>query len=124
MVCIYCSHLVNALTYSSYTVAVTRAQALLIVVGDPNVLSLDPLWRAFLNYVHQNGGWKGPAPSWDSSEPVLEDGGYDRRVREAGLANMNDFTRRMESLTLAGVDSEEDAEDADANVDRPWREAE
>lgn len=28
-----------------FNVAVTRAQAGLIVVGDPDILSLDPLWR-------------------------------------------------------------------------------
>ncbi|KAJ7931318.1 hypothetical protein B0H13DRAFT_1858158 [Mycena leptocephala] len=40
-----------------FNVAVTRAQALLIVIGDPDVLSLDPLWRSFLNYIYTNGGW-------------------------------------------------------------------
>ncbi|KAF8869388.1 P-loop containing nucleoside triphosphate hydrolase protein [Infundibulicybe gibba] len=85
---------------SSRAVAVTRAQALLIVVGDPQVLGLDPLWRSFLNYIHKNGGWKGPDIPWDPLEPV--DGtGYDSRVREAAAA-----------------------EDEDANVDRPWRDVE
>lgn len=102
------------------TVAVTRAQALLIVVGDPNVLSLDPLWRSFLNYVHTNGGWKGPPPSWDTLAPVNEDGSYAEGVRAAGLEDMNDFTRRMEALTVAGVDEDLNAADS-ANVDRPWR---
>ncbi|KIO21468.1 hypothetical protein M407DRAFT_44382, partial [Tulasnella calospora MUT 4182] len=40
-------------------VALTRAKALLVVVGNPLILGLDPLWRKFLNYVHRNGGWKG-----------------------------------------------------------------
>jgi helicase MOV-10 len=110
--------------YLFHLVAVTRAQALLIIVGDPTVLSLDPLWRSFLNYVHWKGGWKGPPPSWNTRELVREDGGYDQGLREAALMDMNDFTRRMESLTLASIDAAEDGDDADANVDRPWREVE
>jgi helicase MOV-10 len=53
----------------------------------------------------------------------LEDEGYDQKVRETGLADMNDFTRRMESLTIAGIDSARDGVD-DGNIDRPWREVE
>jgi helicase MOV-10 len=105
---------------SNPLVAVTRAQALLIVVGDAEVLALDPLWRAFLNYVHTNGGWAGPAMRWDATEPVRERGGYDREVRDLGLADMNEFTRRMEAMTLGGVT--EVVEEAEVNVDRPWRE--
>ena len=93
------------------------------MIGDPTVLSLDPLWRSFLNYVHLNKGWSGPPPDWDTSAPVME-GGYDQKLRDAGLADMNDFTRRMEALTLSGVESVEDGADADANVDRPWLETE
>jgi helicase MOV-10 len=124
MVCICSSSLDGTLTYCCHSVAITRAKALLIIVGDPAVLSLDPLWRSFLNYVHLNGGWKGPPPIWDTREPVTEDGGYDQHLRETALVNMNDFTRRMESLTLASVDAMDDEDDADANVDRPWREVE
>lgn len=106
-------------------VAVTRAQALLIIVGDPSVLSLDPLWRSFLNYCHVNGGWKGPPPSWNTREVVDEQGKFDKRLRELGLADMNEFTRRIESLTLAGVEGVgDDQEQTDANIDRPWVEVE
>lgn len=45
-----------------------------------------------------------------------ENGGYDQRLRELGLANMNEFTRRVEELTLAGAEEEHEA-----NVDLPWR---
>ncbi|KAJ3568894.1 hypothetical protein NP233_g5410 [Leucocoprinus birnbaumii] len=102
-----------------FNVSVTRAKALLIVVGDPDVLGLDPLWRSFLNYVHNNGGWKGPDIPWDPSEPVDEAGGYDVAARNTATLDMNDFTRRMENLTIEGVD-----EDPDAGVDKPWRELE
>ncbi|KZT24162.1 P-loop containing nucleoside triphosphate hydrolase protein [Neolentinus lepideus HHB14362 ss-1] len=40
-------------------VALTRARALLIVIGDPVVLSLDPTWRKFLTLVHNRGGARG-----------------------------------------------------------------
>ncbi|KAJ8087535.1 hypothetical protein PM082_006366 [Marasmius tenuissimus] len=53
-----------------FNVAITRAQALLVVIGNPLVLGLDPLWRAFLNYVHINGGWRGKVPPWDTHESV------------------------------------------------------
>ncbi|KAJ6469382.1 P-loop containing nucleoside triphosphate hydrolase protein [Mycena sanguinolenta] len=105
-----------------FNVAVTRAQALLVVVGDPDVLSLDPLWRAFLNYVYLGGGWTGGEISWDPHSPVSEAGGYDVITRVAAEADMNAFTRRMEALTIAGVDAVDG--DDDTNVDRPWREAE
>jgi len=105
-------------------VAVTRAQSLLIIVGDPTVLSLDPLWRSFLNYIHTNGGWKGDAPTWDTSEPVRETGGYDEELREEHLEDMNDFARRMEALTLQGATGEEGEVEEEDNVDRPWREVE
>jgi helicase MOV-10 len=105
-------------------VSVTRAKALLIVIGDPVILSLDPLWRAFLNYIHNNGGWKGPPITWDPNAPINEKGGYDESLRQLGLDDMNNFTRRMESLTIAGAAGEGNESDDDWNVDRPWREVE
>ncbi|KAF8067812.1 P-loop containing nucleoside triphosphate hydrolase protein [Lyophyllum atratum] len=104
-----------------FNVAVTRAQSLLIVIGDPSVLSLDPLWRSFLNYIHHNNGWTGSPITWDPKAPVDEAGGYDKKIRETARIDMNDFTRRMEALTLAGVDAIGDDE---GNVDRPWRDVE
>lgn len=103
-------------------VAITRAKALLIIVGDPRVLSLDPLWRSFLNYIHLNGGWTGPSIHWDPRAPVDETGGYDAAVRTEAQSDMNEFARRMEDFTLAGIGDIDEAQDA--NVDRPWRDVE
>lgn len=111
---------------SSLPVAVTRAQALLIVVGDPNVLALDPLWRSFLNYAYNRGGWKGPPPPWDTNTAVDDTGGYQQRMAGSALVDMNEFARRMEMLTLNGVAASgaADEDDIDVNVDRPWRDVE
>ncbi|KAH9038477.1 P-loop containing nucleoside triphosphate hydrolase protein [Lactarius pseudohatsudake] len=51
-------------------VAITRAQALLIVVGDPEVLGKDASWRTFLNYAWVRKGWTGKAPNWNPEEHV------------------------------------------------------
>ena len=67
----------------------TRAQALLIVVGDAAILSVDHLWRAFMNYVHANNGWRGDAPTWDVNAAVDEDADYVDELREALAAEMN-----------------------------------
>lgn len=112
-----------------FPVAVTRAQALLIVVGDPNVLSLDPLWRSFLNYVHLNGGWAGPKPTWDTMETVDESGEYDQHIRAAAVTDMNLLARRIEwvvgeNVKTGATNEGDDDDDGDANADRPWRELE
>ncbi|KAH8804322.1 RNA helicase [Flagelloscypha sp. PMI_526] len=111
-----------------FNVAVTRAKALLIVIGDPHVLSLDPLWRSFLNYVYLHGGWKVPDIPWDPEEEVDVDNAvgdhYARLKREEGQRDMNEFARLVESLTLENVEEGEDGEAEDGNVDREWRDAE
>jgi len=86
-----------------FNVAVTRAQALLIVVGDPSVLSLDPLWRRFLNYVYNNGGWDGDDPSWDPEVEVNDEGLYDRQVRAAAVADVREFAGRLENPTFGDM---------------------
>jgi helicase MOV-10 len=83
----------------SMQVAITRAQALLIIVGDSVVLSIDPLWRKFLNYVHKNGGWTGDEISWDPEAQVLDDARYDLEIRDNADAEMRDDVGRV-SLTL------------------------
>ncbi|KAG9120974.1 hypothetical protein FRC07_003275, partial [Ceratobasidium sp. 392] len=40
-------------------ITLTRAQALLIVIGNAATLELDPAWYFFLHYVHASGGWRG-----------------------------------------------------------------
>ncbi|KAI4522633.1 P-loop containing nucleoside triphosphate hydrolase protein [Schizophyllum commune Loenen D] len=102
-----------------FNVSVTRAKALLIIIGDPNVLALDPLWSSFLHYIHANGGWTG-SPSWDEVAP--QDG---QTLAQGAIEDMNDFTRRMEEMTLATVGPGEEGEAGDDGaIDRPWRETE
>lgn len=83
-------------------------------------MSLDPLWRSFLNYIYNNGGWKGDPPVWDMNAPVRDDAKYDEEMRELGLADMNELARKLESYTLGEGSDDTD----DGNVDRPWREDE
>ena len=79
-----------------------------------------------MNYIYNEGGWRGDGPTWDTNAPVDEEGKYDADVREAAAADMNDFMRRMESLTLQGLNrlNAESDSDVEENVDRPWREVE
>lgn len=48
--------------------AITRAQALLIVIGDPEVLAKYEHWRTFLKYVKSRKGWTGKMHDWESEE--------------------------------------------------------
>nr|XP_013799018.1 PREDICTED: putative helicase MOV-10 [Apteryx mantelli mantelli] len=61
-----CSSLLQRLN-----VAITRAKALLIVVGNPAVLSKDRHWRRFLAYCKEEGGYTGYPCEEESAE---EDG--------------------------------------------------
>ncbi|KAM9350970.1 putative helicase mov-10-B.1 [Symphorus nematophorus] len=42
-----------------FNVAVTRAKALLIVVGNPTLLNEDPAWKEFIQYCRDEGGYTG-----------------------------------------------------------------
>ena len=64
---------INALLFllsHGFSVAITRAQALLIVIGDPEVLGKDMLWYIFLNYVESRKGWTVKVHSWKPDEAV------------------------------------------------------
>lgn len=66
------------------SVAITRAQSLLIMVGDPEVLGTDPLWRVFLNYIGLHGGTTGKQPSWKANQ-VVNLLGYEIIPRPGGV---------------------------------------
>ncbi|KIM34474.1 hypothetical protein M408DRAFT_325870 [Serendipita vermifera MAFF 305830] len=109
-----------------FNVAMTRAQALLIVIGDPNVLSLDPLWRSFLNYIYNSGGWTGrPLPCWDTTDPSIDN----LDLLEAQRAVLSEEDQKLIARiteTIDGVVSTENMEDRGDGyeaVERPWREA-
>jgi len=70
------------------------------VIGNPIVLSLDPLWRGFLNFVHTRGGWKGKQIDWDPQEPVLPEGEYGAERRSREEANMEETIMRLKALIL------------------------
>ncbi|CAK5272785.1 unnamed protein product [Mycena citricolor] len=82
-----------------FNVAVTRAQALLVVVGNPDVLSLDPLWRGFLGYVRDGGGWRGKAM------PTEVD--VDRR-RRAAETETTQLIARLETMIVSKTDEDFD----------------
>ena len=110
-----------------FPVAMTRAQALLIIVGDPSVLGLDPLWRGFLNYIYLGGGWRGPPPDWNVDESIRPEGGYDMDRRKSAEIEVERLTERMKTLIIEnseqlGIQGEGDG--GEGPIDRPWREAE
>jgi len=111
-------------------VALTRAQALLIVVGNPVVLSLDPLWRAFLNYVYLRGGWKGKKIDWNPEEPVISEGEYGLERRSRAEGEMEDTLTRLKAMIVEkheddGFDFDVEEDDDATGFERPiLREAE
>ncbi|XP_069562717.1 putative helicase mov-10-B.2 [Brachyistius frenatus] len=53
-----------------FNVAITRARALLIVVGDPRVLKINQTWNKFIDYCSKEGGYRGITVS-DAEEDTL-----------------------------------------------------
>ncbi|CAK4679919.1 unnamed protein product [Aphanomyces euteiches] len=52
--------------FKSFNVAITRAQALCVVIGHPSVLSQHPLWSFLMGYCAKNGAFEG-----DDTEDVI-----------------------------------------------------
>ena len=57
-----------------FNVAITRAKALLIIVGNPDILKMDLDWREFLAFCQRHGLWFGPSiqPLDCTKKSVLE----------------------------------------------------
>ncbi|XP_023280958.1 putative helicase mov-10-B.2 isoform X2 [Seriola lalandi dorsalis] len=54
-----------------FNVAVTRAKALLIVVGNPRVLSKDTTWDRFIRYCSEGGGYTGFVRAEEDEDVVM-----------------------------------------------------
>lgn len=89
----------------------------------PLDLSIDPLWRRFLNYVALNNGWRGIPISWDPHAPV-HDGGYENELREQGVEDITDFMQRMQNYLGDDDQSAHDIMEGQINADGVWRERE
>lgn len=86
---------------------------MLIVIGNPIVLSLDPLWREFLNFIHTRGGWRGRQIDWNPEEPVFASGsnGYAAQRRTQADIAAEETIQRIKSLIM------QKHEDSDFEVD-------
>lgn len=83
-----------------FNVAVTRAKALLIVVGNPVVLSTDSTWHKFIQYVQDKEGYTGFTRVEDDEDVV----------------------KRLAALCLTIVPNAESAESAvQQHLDPEWR---
>ena len=103
-------------------VAITRAQAMLVVFGNPRILSLDINWRGFMNYVHNKGGWRGVPITWDPKEE-LDPGpeGYDGKMSQLAAEQAKVLLQQLRS-TIAqdeegGVEVDLSDDDSDESVD-------
>lgn len=105
----------------------TRAKSVLIIVGDPDVLGLDPLWRRFLNHIHGKGGWRGIRIPWDPTQEVSSggtagaDAPYDVQMRERSEQDLQQLVERMSAI---GLDALDEVEGAEADADLHWHEDE
>ena len=78
------------LTYA-LLVAITRAQALLIVIGDPEVLVKYYHWRTFLKYIKSRKGWTGKMHDWEDEEVVQEVPPFEIVPRKGGAVYGDEF---------------------------------
>lgn len=82
-----------------FNVAMTRAKALLIVIGCPSVLALDKEnWLPFLQYCHDNGAMVGEP--WDPSSAVDDDNEEEGGDEIVGDSQMNELSNMMQSWDL------------------------
>ena len=74
-----------------FNVAVTRAKEVLVVIGNPWVLSIDPFWLAFLKFCWRN-------------ELFWKDSSLDTKMHDTPEGRVNDWMPADEGEAGAGVD--------------------
>jgi helicase MOV-10 len=79
-----------------FNVALTRSKALLITVGDPDVLQCDVCWRELIFFCKDNGGYKGCPLEKSAVSEQVEDVPFDLNsllTELAGSSNTEDLPR-------------------------------
>ncbi|XP_035676776.1 putative helicase MOV-10 [Branchiostoma floridae] len=89
-----------------FNVAITRAKALLIVVGNPYTLTRDGNWRSFLKYCKENGGIHPEGCDLPSERDEVED-----------------ILQRLDALNIGVTPPENEADDTPPE-DQEWRRGE
>jgi len=63
--------------FQRFNVALTRSKALLITVGDPDVLQCDECWRELIFFCRDNGGYTGCPLKESAVSEQVEDVPFD-----------------------------------------------
>ena len=64
-------------------------------------MALDPLWRAFLNYIHTRGGWRGKGITWNPEDPVISGPtAYDQEMKKRAEGEAEEMMARLKSLIV------------------------
>lgn len=66
------------------------------------MLSLDPLWRSFLNFVHTRGGCRGKGIDWNPKDTVFNEAtdGYSGEKRAREERDLKAAMVRLKALIL------------------------
>merc|ERR1712223_1586091 len=94
-----------------FNVAITRAKALMVVVGNPYLLNTDKYWKSLLKYIVENKCYKGVEFSVDPDEKLEQDGfvGVDVDGSEIIARNeMEIFEQKFREMGLTTSDEQED----------------
>ncbi|CAL4912681.1 unnamed protein product [Urochloa decumbens] len=101
--------------YKRFNVAITRAKSLLIIVGNPHIITKDRHWDRLLRYCADNGSYQGcplpPPESHSYSDELSEDqggsAGWDYNQEEATNYNYNqepsDFSFRRDNAAQSAA---------------------
>nr|CAB3263913.1 putative helicase mov-10-B.1 [Phallusia mammillata] len=84
-----------------FNVAITRAKALLIVIGNPSILCKDHYWRKLLDFCRDRGGLSGIFYSLEDIEDEGSTGGNSDDESSDEDDDVDALSRRMEAIGLS-----------------------